>query len=328
MDTKKIYIIAEIGNNHEGSVVTAKNLIKSAYRSGVDAVKFQTYITEEYVTKSNPSFKRLKKFELRPEDFIELYSYAKKLNLDFISTPLDFSSAKLLIDLCSQIKVASGDNNFYDFIEYLLNKNKKLIISSGLTSMRDLRDLVKFILKKKGVKYLKNNLTLMHCVTSYPVEDQMANLLSVRFMKENFSKYQIKIGYSDHTIGLTAPIAAVALGAQIIEKHFTLDKNFSKFRDHKISLEPEEMKLLVSHLRKLEKQLGTYGKNIQKSEKKFTKIVRRNVFAKIKIFKNEKLNKRNVLFLRSKLKYHNNLRRNLFNSKRKKNYLPGDLIKI
>ena len=186
MDTKKIYIIAEIGNNHEGSVVTAKNLIKSAYRSGVDAVKFQTYITEEYVTKSNPSFKRLKKFELRPEDFIELYSYAKKLNLDFISTPLDFSSAKLLIDLCSQIKVASGDNNFYDFIEYLLNKNKKLIISSGLTSMRDLRDLVKFILKKKGVKYLKNNLTLMHCVTSYPVEDQMANLLSVRFMKENF----------------------------------------------------------------------------------------------------------------------------------------------
>ena len=328
MDTKKIYIIAEIGNNHEGSVVTAKNLIKSAYRSGVDAVKFQTYITEEYVTKSNPSFKRLKKFELRPEDFIELYSYAKKLNLDFISTPLDFSSAKLLIDLCSQIKVASGDNNFYDFIEYLLNKNKKLIISSGLTSMRDLRDLVKFILKKKGVKYLKNNLTLMHCVTSYPVEDQMANLLSVRFMKENFSKYQIKIGYSDHTIGLTAPIAAVALGAQIIEKHFTLDKNFSKFRDHKISLEPEEMKLLVSHLRKLEKQLGTYGKNIQKSEKKFTKIVRRNLFAKIKIFKNEKLNKRNVLFLRSKLKYHNNLRRNLFNSKSKKNYLPGDLIKI
>ena len=328
MDTKKTYIIAEIGNNHEGSVSTAKKLIKAAYRSGVDAVKFQTYVTEEYVTKSNPSFKRLKKFELKPREFVELHSYAKKLNLDFISTPLDFSSARLLINLCSQIKVASGDNNFYDLIEYLMNKNKKIIISSGLSTIRDLKNLVRFILKKKGEKYLKNNLILMHCVTSYPVEDEMANLLSVSFMKENFNKYQIMIGYSDHTIGLTAPIAAVALGAQIIEKHFTLDKNFSKFRDHKISLEPDEMKLLVSNLRILEKQLGTYGKNIQKSEKKFTRIVRRNVFAKNKIFKNEKLNKNNLLFLRSELKYHNNLKRNLFNTKSKKNYLPGDLIKI
>jgi N,N'-diacetyllegionaminate synthase len=293
---KKTFIIAEIGNNHEGSFINAKKLIRYAAKAGVDAVKFQTFITDEFVVKEHKSYNRLKKFELSQKQFLTLKKLSNKLKLEFISTPLDFSSAKFLKKECNIIKIASGDNNFYDLINFLLNRKKKIIISTGMMNFFDIKQLVNFIKKKMGANFLNNNLTLMHCVSSYPAEDRTLNLMSIKYLSDKFKG--IKIGYSDHSIGLDACLNAVALGARIVEKHFTLNNDFSDFRDHKLSLDPKEMKKMVKKIRKIELQLGNYEKKIQNTEKRNIYFSRRSIFAKKNIKKNETLSNKNTIFLR------------------------------
>lgn len=293
---KKTFIIAEIGNNHEGNLNNAKKLIRYAADAGVDAVKFQTFITDNFVIQSHNSYNRLKKFELSQKQFIILKKLSHKLKLEFISTPLDFSSAYFLKKECNIIKIASGDNNFYDLIDLLLNNKKKIIISTGMMNFRDVKLLVNFIKKKMGEKFLINNLSLLHCVSSYPAEDQSLNLLSIKYLADKFKG--IKIGYSDHSIGYDACLNAVTLGAKIIEKHFTLDNNFSDFRDHKLSLNPRDMKKMVKKIRKIELQLGTYEKKIRKSEEETVYSSRRSIYSKKDIKKNEILNNKNTVFLR------------------------------
>ncbi|MDB2363217.1 N-acetylneuraminate synthase family protein [Candidatus Pelagibacter bacterium] len=293
---KKVFIIAEIGNNHEGNFQIAKKLINLAAKAGVDAVKFQTFKTEEFVRVEDfKRFNQLKKFELSYDQFEKLKNLSHKKKIKFISTPLDIHSSIFLNKHADIIKIASSDNNFFPLIDKVLKSKKPIIISTGMTNMLQVKQLLKYIEKKIGKRGCEKRVYLLHCVTSYPVENHFANLNSIKYLIKNTKQI---IGYSDHTIGNEACIAAVAMGARIIEKHFTIDKNFSNFRDHALSADYIDLKKLVLSIRKVEKQIGKFNKNIQFPEKKLIQKVRRSAYAKKNIFISEKINSDNVIFLR------------------------------
>lgn len=305
---KKTFIIAEIGNNHEGKISNAKKLIKLASKAGADAVKFQTFVTDKFINpKDIKRFNQLKKFELGFDEFKKLYDYSKKQGLKFISTPFDLISAKFLNKYCDIIKISSGDNNFFPLLDYFLNRKKKIIISTGMMSANDVGVLLKRIKNKLNKKKILERIALLHCVTSYPALDKDLNLNSIPFLINN---YKITVGYSDHSIGHEACISAVALGAKIIEKHFTINKNFSKFRDHKLSADFIEMKTIVSSIRKIENQLGKFDKKTTMVEKKIQKKIRRGIYAKENLKKNQIINEKNIEFFRGSenvdYKYFNN----------------------
>ena len=280
----KVLIIAEIGNNHEGSFSLAKKLIEKAAKAGVDAVKFQTFETEEFVNDLDQlKYKRYKKFELSKEEFYKLSKFARSKKLIFISTPLDIESAIYLNKCVDYFKISSGDNNYFQLIEKVLSFKKPVIISSGLIDHSKIKNLLKFIKKRK---FPMKKVFLLHCVSDYPVIDKEANLLSIKFLKDTF---KINIGYSDHTLGTEASVIASAYGAKIIEKHFTIDKNYSNFRDHKLSADPKEMVELVKSVRRSSVMVGAYAKKISKNEKKNFKSMRRSLYAKVQINKGEKI---------------------------------------
>ena len=296
---KKVFIIAEAGNNHEGNFSIAKKLVRLAAKAGADAIKFQTFKTENFIRKKDiKRFKQLKKFELSYEQFKSLKKLAHIKKIKFISTPLDLESADFLIKNADLIKIASSDNNFFPLIEKVLKSKKSIIISTGMTNTSQIKDLTNYIYKVIGKKSAEKRIALLHCVTSYPVEDRFANLRSVEYLIKNS---KLTIGYSDHTLGNDACIAAVAMGAKVIEKHFTINKKFSKFRDHALSADYTDLKNIVSRIRKVEKQLGRFNKEIQKPEKKLINIVRRAVYADRDIFPGEKISIKNVKFLRPSL---------------------------
>jgi sialic acid synthase SpsE len=290
---KKTFIIAEIGNNHEGSFNVACKLIKEAKKAGVDAVKFQTFDTKNYVNQNDVKrFKRLKNFELTNEEFYKLSLLAKNKNLKFISTPFDINSAFFLNKIVDCFKISSGDNNYYQLIEQVLKFKKNTIISTGLLNFKDIINLYKFI---KKLKFNNSKIAFLHCVSSYPAEDKEANLLSISFLKK---KFPFAIGYSDHTLGIHAAIVASVLGAKIIEKHFTLDNNYSKFRDHQLSLNPVNMKYLVDSIRSVEYMMGKEQKIIQLSEKKNLSSMRRSLYLSKNINKNSKIKAKDVSIVR------------------------------
>jgi len=296
---KKVFIIAEVGNNHEGNFSIAKKLVRLAAKAGADAVKFQTFRTENFIRKKDiKRFKQLKKFELSYEQFKSLKKLAHINKIKFISTPLDLESADFLIKNADLIKIASGDNNFFPLIEKVLKSKKSIIISTGMINALQIKDLTNYIYKVIGKKSAEKRIALLHCVTNYPVEDEFANLRSVEYLIKNS---KLTIGYSDHTIGNEACIAAVAMGAKVIEKHFTINKKFSKFRDHALSADYIDLKNIVTGIRKVEKQLGRFNKEIQKPEKKLIKIVRRAAYADKDIFPGEKISLKNTKFLRPAL---------------------------
>ena len=290
---KKTFIIAEIGNNHEGSFNVACKLIKEAKKAGVDAVKFQTFETKNYVNKNDiERFERLKKFELTKEEFYKLSLLANNNNLKFISTPFDINSAIFLNKIVDYFKISSGDNNYYQLIEQVLKFKKNTIISTGLLNFKGTINLYKFI---KKLKFDNSKIAFLHCVSSYPAEDKEANLLSISLLKKNFP---FTIGYSDHTLGIHAAIAATVIGAKIIEKHFTLDNNYSKFRDHQLSLNPVNMKHLVDSIRSIEYMMGKEQKIIQPSEKKNLFSMRRSLYLSKDINKNSKIKVKDVSIVR------------------------------
>lgn len=275
---KKVLIVAEIGNNHEGNFEVAKELVRKAAECGVDAVKFQTFKTEEFVSKSNPQrFEKLKSFELSYDQFSQLANLAKSLGLLFISTPLDLTSADFLDNIVDAYKIASGDNNFNALISKVLKKNKPVIISTGMSDMTQVEKTLEFVIKELDSKIdPKERIAILHCTSSYPVPIEQANLLSIKFLSD---KTGLTVGYSDHTIGIEAAVLSVGLGARIIEKHFTLDHNYSGFRDHQLSADPEEMKTLVQKIRSSSLMLGHYDKIIQPCEELNIQVIRRSIVA-------------------------------------------------
>ena len=274
---KKVFIIAEIGNNHEGNFNIAKKTISAAAKTGVDAVKFQTFIPEHYVSsKDQLRLNKLRSFQLSYYQFRELSKFARKKGLVFFSTPFDLESAKFLNKIQPIFKISSGDNNFYPLIDVVANFKKSMIVSTGVADIKTIRKVYKKILKIWSFKKkINQTLVLLHCVSSYPVPNEQANLASIMYLKKMFP--DAVVGYSDHTIGITSAVLSVTAGARVVEKHFTLDKNYSDFRDHKLSADPEEMFLMVKKIREAEKILGKNDKKPQLCEKNMHVLARRSI---------------------------------------------------
>ena len=323
---KKVFIIAEAGNNHEGNFAVAKKLVHQAAKAGVDAIKFQTFKTENFIRKKDKQrFKQLKKFELSYKQFQYLKKLAHIKKIKFISTPLDLESADFLIKNSDLIKIASGDNNFFPLIDKVLKAKKPIIISTGMMNSFQINSLIKYIVRAIGKTAAEKRISLLHCVTSYPVEDKFANLRSIEYLIKNSS---LTIGYSDHTLGNEACIAAVAIGAKVVEKHFTINKKFSKFRDHALSADYLELRNLVVGIRKVEVQLGKLNKKIQKPEKKLIKIVRRGVYADKHILSGEKLSLKNIKFLRPALTNNFDTLKKIIGRKIKKTFYKDQKINL
>lgn len=277
----KVLIIAEVGGNHNGDFDLAKRYIEEVAKTGADVVKFQMYRAEKLVTKDMPPHpllkhkyktqqERFKKLEFTREQWVELAGLAKEHGLSFMASAFDEETADFLDKISNVFKVASGDLTNLPLIRHVVKKNKPVLLSTGFATVEEIDRTVKEI--------PKNRLVLLHCVGSYPCSLEDANLLSIPFLKDRFG---ITVGYSDHTIGTLAPKIAVALGARVIEKHFTLDKT-QPFGDHVLSVEPLEMKEIVDDIRKVEKMLGC-RKGPVEAELKLIKSFRRSLAAKVDI---------------------------------------------
>jgi N,N'-diacetyllegionaminate synthase len=295
-----IFIIAEAGVNHNGCLDTAKKLVDAAKEAGADAVKFQTFKTESLVSKIAPmakyqenstskadtQYSMLKKLELNSEEHIDLLKYCKEKGILFLSTAFDLDSIDLLEKLEVTIhKIPSGEITNLPYIEKIARTNKPVIISTGMCEMVEIEKAIE-ILKDNGTK----DITVLHCNTEYPTPLEDVNLKAMNTIGD---KLGVKIGYSDHTLGIEVSIAAAALGAVVIEKHFTLDKNMAG-PDHIASLEPDELKKMVSSIRNIEISLGNVEKRPSASEIKNRDIARKSIIAKVDIKKGEILTQDNL----------------------------------
>jgi len=226
----RTFIIAEIGVNHEGSFEKAIEMIDLAAGAGADAVKFQTYIPEKYISASQPErLERVRRFALNFNQFRQLAIHAKEVGIHFISTPLDFNSLDLLAELCDIIKISSGDITYYPLLERAAKTGKMLIVSTGLATLEETEKAVKVIESGNPAIRRDKKIALLHCLAAYPAPEEEINLRSIPFLEDHFG---LPIGYSDHTEDILASLTAVALGAPIIEKHFTYRKENQTFHDH------------------------------------------------------------------------------------------------
>ena len=293
----KPFIVAEIGNNHEGSIKNAIKLIKSAKASGADAVKFQIFDPHKFSSpKDKKRMYQLKRFSLKKKDIIRLKKECDELGIIFFATPLDLKSAKLLNDIQEIFKISSGDNNYFDLLKKIRSFKKPVIISTGLMDYKEIKKVVEFFRIFRFYKK-KENLCLMHCVSAYPALKKNINLNSITFLKKKFPN--VTIGYSDHTLGKKIPTLSYLLGAEIIEKHFTLSNSFSNFRDHKISLNPKSFKGFVKEINHLKIILGNLIKKVNKEEKKNYSSMRRKIVSNKNLKKGYKLKKKDLLIVRS-----------------------------
>jgi len=294
---EQVLIIAEIGNNHEGNFDNAVRLVHAAADCGVNGVKFQTFKTELFVNPSDKErYQRLKSFELSYSQFMELSELAHSLGLFFISTPFDLESARFLNSIVDAYKIASGDNDFFPLIDEVVQSGKPLIISTGASQSDQIKKTVSYISESWKNKNILSDLALLHCVSCYPAPEDQVSLQSIRFLSDNFREYTI--GYSDHTIGIDAAIESVAYGAKIIEKHFTLDKNFSTFRDHQLSADPTDMREMVRKIRMVSRMTGTYTKTIQPCETDMNGIIRRSIAAKDDLKSGHRLSWDDLMWIR------------------------------
>ena len=295
--TSKVFIIAEIGNNHEGDLQLAKELIDRAIDSGADAVKFQTIVPELFVsTKEKERVARLKKFQFTTDQFFELSNYSKEREIIFFSTPFDLVSAEFLNTIQPVFKIASGDNNFFPLIDKVSSFGKPMIISTGLSNYKLLENLEKRVNNKWSENQINPGLAFLHCITSYPVPLSQSYLGTISSLKKKFAN--IDIGYSDHTIGIDASIYAVAAGARIIEKHFTIDKNYSDFRDHKLSADPLDLKEMVSRIRELELMLGDRESDTLECENELLITSRRSIACANNLKKGDRITEADIIWIR------------------------------
>ena len=304
---KKVFIIAEAGVNHNGSIELAKKLIDVAVEACVDAVKFQTFKAENLVSKNaqkadyqknnmndadDSQFNMLKKLELDIDTHKELIAYCNSKNIMFLSTPFDHDSIELLNDLGLEIfKIPSGEITNLPYLRHIGKLNKKVILSTGMSNIGEIEDALD-VLYKAGTK--KENITVLHANTMYPTPMEDVNL---RAMITIGNTFDVAYGYSDHTLGIEIPTAAVAMGASCIEKHFTLDCTMEG-PDHKASLEPHELIAMVEAIRNIELALGSSIKKPSKSETPNINIARKSIVAKCDIKKGQTLTENNLTIKR------------------------------
>ena len=301
------YIIAEAGVNHNGSLDIALRLCNVAKEAGVDCVKFQTWQTEKIVTRktekaayqsentnneNGSQYDMLKKSELSYEDFRIIQEHCRKIGIDFLSTPdEEYSLAFLMEELkLPVIKIGSGEVTNIPYLRQMASYCKPVILSTGMSTLAQVATAYDILLK-----YGAPSVTLLHCTTNYPCPKNEVNLKAMQTLKEAF---KCPVGYSDHTMGIEIPIAAVAMGAEIIEKHFTLDRNMDG-PDHKASLEPQELKEMIDAIRNIEVALGDGIKRPNKSEAECAKVVQKSILAKCPIKKGEMLSVKNITVKRA-----------------------------
>jgi N-acetylneuraminate synthase/N,N'-diacetyllegionaminate synthase len=293
---KEILIVAEVGNNHEGSYTLAEELISLAAQAGAGAVKFQTIVPEKLVSPSDKDrVQQLKRFQLSYEQFEKLKKTADREKIIFLSTPFDIESVLFLKEIVPAYKISSGDNNFLPLIEVVARTGKPIILSAGLTDLDEIRrtkDYIYSIWNEMGIP--SHDLAILHCVVSYPTSLEDANLLSIRAI----AGLGVTVGYSDHTIGIEAAVLSVPLGARIIEKHFTIDKAYSSFRDHQLSADPRELAELVRRVRGAEKMLGGAEKKVVDAEKDALTKVRRSIVVKRDMKEGQKITMEDIVWVR------------------------------
>jgi len=271
---QRVLVIAEIGNNHEGSAERALALVRAAAAAGADAVKVQTFRTEHFVNRRQADrFARLKSFELPIDAFAAVSTEARALGLLFIATPLDLHSAAALEPIVDAYKIASGDITFEPLLGTVAATGKPVILSTGASTLDEV-DLAAARLRAAWpADAAADRLGILHCVSSYPAPIEEVNLRAIRTLADRCGA---TAGYSDHTLGIDAAVTAVAAGAAIVEKHLTLDKQFSDFRDHQLSADPQDLRDLVARIRQTERMLGTADKRVQPSEAEMRDAIRRS----------------------------------------------------
>ena len=331
---KKTIIIAEAGVNHNGSIKIAKEMIDIAEVSGVDYVKFQTFKTELCISKNaikadyqiqeskikdETQFEMVKKLELSNAAHEELIEYCKLKNVKFLSTAFDFESIEFLKDKLDFYKIPSGEITNLPYLEKVAKLGLSVVMSTGMANMQEVKEAFS-VLVKNGLK--KEEITILHCNTEYPTPMEDVNLTAMLSIEKELG---VKIGYSDHTLGIEIPIAAVAMGASVVEKHFTLDRNMEG-PDHKASLEPDELTAMVTSIRNIELALGDGVKKPSKSEKKNILIARKSIVSISAIKIGDIFTEQNISVKRpgngiSAMKWHD-----VLGSSAEKNYNEDELI--
>lgn len=305
MNFKKCLIIAEAGVNHNGDLSLALKLCDEAKKAGADVVKFQTWKTENLITRNveqaeyqkkntkvvESQFDMLKKLELSYDDFRQIKQHCDEIGIMFASTADDPESLDFLVDLgIPFIKVGSGDISNVSFLRYMGTKHLPVILSTGMSNLSSV-ELSLNALRDGGA----DDITLLHCTTSYPCLDEDVNLKAMNTLRDAF---KLNVGYSDHTLGNEVAVAAVALGARVIEKHFTLDKNMDG-PDHKASITPDELLQLITSIRKVEIALGNGVKSITEKESKISEVVLKRIVAKRSIKKDQIISEQDICVKRN-----------------------------
>tara|TARA_B100000989_G_C19511844_1_gene459491 strand:+ start:693 stop:1703 length:1011 start_codon:yes stop_codon:yes gene_type:complete len=334
MKKNKIIIIAEAGVNHNGELSLAKKLVDVAVKAKADFVKFQTFKAKNIVTKNTnqanyqkrygnknqSQFDMLSKLQLSHIDQIKLFKYCKLKKIKFLSTPFDLESFNFLKKIKLNIfKIPSGEITNVPLLRAIGSENKRVILSTGMSTIKEINKAIETLVSS-GTK--KNNITVLHCTSEYPAPYNELNLNVIKTLKKNFG---VKVGYSDHSQGIEVPIAAVALGAEVIEKHFTLDKKL-KGPDHAASLNPEELLHMVKSIRNIENALGSFKKSVTRSEKKNLKVVRKFIVASKPINKGDKFSNENLTTKRSGRGIPASRWDNIVGKKSKKKYFIDSII--
>lgn len=331
-ENEPVFIVAEAGVNHNGNLDLAKKLIDVAKHSGADAVKFQIFKAEKIATqhpekaeyqvkaknKNQSQLAMLKRLELKEEIVKKLSNHAREKRIVFLASPFDKESVDLLNSLeVPAFKIASGEITNLPLLKYVAEKKKPIILSTGMSMPDEIEDALK-VIRENGTE----DIVLLHCVTSYPAREEEINLRVIETLRRRF---MIPIGFSDHTLGITVSIAAAALGAVLIEKHFTLDRRLPG-PDHKASLEPNELKEMIKGIRDVEKALGNGVKKLTKQEKEIRKKVRRSIVARVRIPKDTIITEVMLDIKRPGVGIEPKYLNKIIGKKAKKTMEPDDLI--
>ncbi len=331
----KTIIIAEAGVNHNGDMAIAKGLIDAAAEAGVDYVKFQTFKTENLVSADAPTaeyqksatnevsqFAMLKRLELNEAQHLELIDYCRKKGVKFLSTAFDFDSIDMLAGFNLDLwKIPSGEITNYPYLAKIAGFQQPIVMSTGMCDNVEIKNALDVLLENGANR---ENITLLHCNTQYPTPMCDVNLKAMKTIADTFG---VKVGYSDHTQGIEIPISAVALGATVIEKHFTLNHNMEG-PDHNASLEPDELKAMVTAIRNVELALGNGIKQVSASETPNKTIARKSIVAKRAIKKGETFTEENIIVKRpgngiSPMRWNE-----VLGTTATRNYSPDELIEL
>ncbi len=332
----EVFIIAEAGVNHNGSIDRAKMMIDVAYDAGVNAIKFQTFHAEKLTTSYTPKanyqkqntssnethLEMLKKLELGNQAQRELFSHCNDKNILFISSPFDHESIDFLNDCGLEIlKIPSGEITNLPYLRRIGQLNRKVLLSTGMSDLGEIEDALD-VLTSSGTE--RNNITILHCTSEYPAPFEEVNLSAIKTMRDAF---KLPVGYSDHTQGIEVSIAAVALGASVIEKHFTLDKTLDG-PDHKVSLEPFELKNMVMAIRNIEKAMGNFVKKPTTGELLNASIVRKSIVALCDIKQDDIFTQANITVKRPGIGICPMAWDGIIGKKAKRDFLTDELIEI